>query len=401
MGSSSSVLKTRNLARLWAALQRPLLIVLAAAAVRLAVVGFLLAHQPPVWGTNEAAGIARQLALGHGFASPFHDSIVRTAWLAPVYPSLLACLFLIFGIQSVASAWAAILLNIVFASLAAAVILKLGAQHFGSVAGTIAAWAWAISPPVVVMPWLRWETSLSALVMAFVLMRTLRLNADSSAREWVACGCIWGFAALLNPALLAPLPALAILLAARRCPLRRVTLMLLICGLAILPWTIRNRISLGAFVPLRSNFWPEAYFGNVDFTEHPLGASMLYQREGELAFTQDLRGRVIEHVQSNKKEFARRTAGRMVSFWTRPPQFSPLPLLLFVTALCGIFLALRNGREWASFACVLGFYPLIYYLTYTFSRYRHPIEPVLYVLASYAVAELIRSLRKAVSLAGE
>ncbi len=401
MGSSSSSLKTRNLALFWTFLQRPTLIVLAAAAVRLAVVGFLLVHQPPAWGTNEAAGIARQLAQGHGFASPFHDSTGPTARLAPVYPSLLACLFLVFGIQSVASAWAAILLNIVFASLAAAVILKLGTEHFGSFAGTIAAWAWAISPPVVVMPWLRWETSLSALVMTFALMRTLRLNSDSPLRDWGVCGCVWGLAALLNPALLAPLPALAVLLAARRRPLSRVMLMLLICGLVIVPWTVRNRVSMRVFVPLRSNFWPEAYFGNVDFSEHPLGNSMLYQREGEMNFAHDLHARVIERVQSDPKEFVRRTAGRVISFWTRPPQFSPLPLLLFVAALGGIFLARRNGREWASFASVLGFYPLIYYLTYTFSRYRHPIEPVIYVLASYAVAELIRFLRKTASPAGE
>jgi hypothetical protein len=366
--------------------------------VRLAVVGFLLVHQPPAWGTNEAAGIARQLALGHGFATPFHDSSEPTAWLAPVYPSLLACLFLVFGIQSLASAWAAILLNIVFASLAAAVILKLGTEHFGVLAGTIAAWAWAISPPVVVMPWLRWETCLSALVMTFVLMRTLRLTSDSSPRDWAVCGGVWGLAALLNPALLAPLPALAVLLAARRRPLRRVMLLLLICGLVVVPWTIRNRVSMGVFVPLRSNFWPEAYFGNVDFAEHPLGGSMLYQSEGEMSFAHDLRARVIERVRSDPKDFARRTAGRVVSFWTRPPQFSPLPLLLFVGAIGGMFLARRNGREWTSFACVLGFYPLIYYLTYTFSRYRHPIEPCLYVLASYAIAELIRSLRKTVSL---
>ena len=30
----------------------------------------------------------------------------------------------------------------------------------------------------------------------------------------------------------------------------------------------------------------------------------------------------------------------------------------------------------------------MYYLTYTFARYRHPIEPLMYTLAGYAVSEL-------------
>jgi len=385
---------TGNLTRVWARLQRPSSLVIVSAALRLAVTAVFLAHKPPSWGVNEAAGIARQLVLGHGFASPFHDATGPTAWLAPAYPSLLAGVFRLFGIETAAAIWVAVFLNVVFASLTSVVVLRLGQECFGDRAGVIAGWAWAVSPPVVVMPWLLWETSLSALVMSFALLRTLRLGEHSPLGQWLLCGCIWSFAGLLNPALLAPLPVLAIL--AGRKPHCRISAaaMLLVCVLGITPWTVRNVRSLGYLVPLRSNFWPEAYFGNVSFSLHPTGNSMVYQREGEIAFSRDLRARVVEQVCSSPLEFAHRTGQRILAFWTEPWHFGPYATILSLTAIAGILLARRAGREWTSFACVLGLHPVLYYVTYTFARYRHPVEPVMYTLAGYAFSELIRYFGK-------
>jgi hypothetical protein len=164
--------------------------------------------------------------------------------------------------------------------------------------------------------------------------------------------------------------------------------MILVCALGIAPWTVRNAISLHRLIPVRSNFWPEAFFGNVTFSLHPTGDSMVYQREGEMQFVDDLRTRVIAHVRSNLGEFAHRTGHRVFAFWTEPVHFGPYATVLSLAAWSGILLAWRGGREGWSFACVLGLYPLIYYLTYTFSRYRHPIEPLMYVLSGYAVSEL-------------
>jgi hypothetical protein len=307
--------------------------------------------------------------------------------LAPVYPSLLAGIFLFFGIETIASAWAAALLNVFFSSLTAVVVRQLGREHFGEAAGITAGWAWAVSPPLVAMPWLLWETCLSALVMSFVLMRTLRLEESSRFREWAYCGGMWSLAALLNPAILAPLPALVLRAAWRRCG-RGSAVLILVCALGIAPWTARNLMSLHHFVLVRSNFWPEAFFGNVTFSLHPTGNSMVYQREGEIAFASDLRGRLIAYVRANPGKFVRLTAHRVIAFWTEPLHFGPYAILLSLAAIIGIVRARVAGREWISFACVLAFYPLIYYMTYTFARYRHPIEPLLYVLAGYAVSEL-------------
>jgi hypothetical protein len=382
----SNIVERRH--RTW--LRRPLWVFVAAIALRLAVLGVFVAHNPISWGVNEAAGIARALALGRGFSSPFHSATGPTAWLAPVYPGILAGLFLLFGIETTTSIWAAVLLNVLFSSLAALVVLQLGSEQFGETAGLVAGWLWAVSPPIVVMPWLPWETCLSALVMTFAFLRTQRLKPRSRWSEWAICGSIWSFAALLNPALLAPLPAIAAWAAWTQRRWVGPAVMLLVCALGIAPWTTRNFVSFHRVLPVRSNFWPEAYFGNVTFSLHPIGDSMLYQKEGEISFAADLRARVIDHVRSHPRDFVRLTGRRIYAFWTEPPRFGPYATILSLAAWVGIGVAARRrSRARFDFFSVLAFYPLIYYLTYTFARYRHPIEPLMYTLAGFAVCELV------------
>ena len=115
--------------------------------------------------------------------------------------------------------------------------------------------------------------------------------------------------------------------------------MIFVCLLGISPWTARNYRAFGRIVPIRSNFWPEAYFGNIDFSLHPTGDTMLYQREGEISFEDDLRIRTIQFVRSNPGEFARLAGERVVAFWRQPSQQHSYPLALFLMAIAGIFQA--------------------------------------------------------------
>src|SRR5262249_40898891 len=52
---------------------------------------------------NEAGNIASALAQGHGFSEVFRKPTGPTAWLAPVYPLLLASIFRLFGIFTFSS----------------------------------------------------------------------------------------------------------------------------------------------------------------------------------------------------------------------------------------------------------------------------------------------------------
>jgi hypothetical protein len=378
----------------WVWLRRSGWILFVALTLRLAVLGVFLAHNHVSWGVNEPGGIARAIVEGHGFSSAFHDANGPTAWVAPGYPVLLACIFRIFGVTSAASAVAAILLNVVFSSLTAVVLVKLGREQLGESAGIVAGWAWAIAPPLLFIPWLLWETCLSGLVLPFAFMTTLRLGGSSRPRDWAWCGVIWSFGALLNPAMLAPLPALAIDATVRSRRWKEPVLLFVVCLSGILPWTVRNFWAFGQFVPVRSNFWPEVYFGNVSFSLHPTGDSMLYQKEGEMLFAADLKGRVFDFVRSNPKELARLTGERILAFWIRRSQLEPYPLVLLLMTMGGLVQAWRRGKRWVAFASVLALYPLVYYVSYTFARYRYPIEPLMYLLAGYFVCELWVGIRQ-------
>ncbi len=191
-------------------------------------------------------------------------------------------------------------------------------------------------------------------------MVTLRLDQSATLKTWAFCGSIWGFMALLNPALLAPLPVLTF--GALRRSRRRVGViaMTLACICCILPWTVRNARVLHAFVPVRSNFWPEAYFGNVSFSLHPTGDTMLYQEEGEIRYGSDLKVRTVEFVRANPAAFWKLTGRRVIAFWFEPRRMWPYPLLLVLTALAGIIRAAQKRRRWLDFAAVLLLYPSIY-----------------------------------------
>jgi len=55
-----------------------------------------------------------------------------------------------------------------------------------------------------------------------------------------------------------------------------------------------------------------------------------------------------------------------------------------------LFLMLRRRlRGSFIFAISLFVYPMIYYLTFAHERYRHPIEPLMVLLAVYPVAEAL------------
>jgi hypothetical protein len=348
-----------------------------------------------VWGINEAGSIARWLVVSHTFSSPFHQAAGPTAWLAPGYPFLCALVFAVFGVQSALSAAVMLLLNALFSSLTAVPVARLGSKYFNPQVGRLAGWAWAMSPYTALMTCLLWETSLSALVLTYAFWRTVGLDGQSPVAKWAGCGAIWAVAALVNPSLAAPFPFLAVY-AGLRTPsgMRKVAAVVLSFAAVLSPWLARNQLALHQFFPIRSNGWAEVYFGNLGFDLHPLGQSMQYQRLGEVAYVRQLKQQVIGYVENHPGEFARKTLRRVTEFWTAPRQFWAFTWPLLVLCAGGLILTARqDSARSISFFAVLAFYPLVYYAAYVFSRYRHPIEPLIYVLSANAIVSAVSVVR--------
>ena len=338
--------------------------------------------------TNEMAAIAHSLVLRHAFAGAYRGYSGPTAWAAPVYPFLVAAVFWVFGIDSQASAVVLLLLNTVVSSLTAVVIYQLGCEYFSEKVGLIAGWAWALSPLGVLMPLLLWDTSLSALMLSVGLLVVLRAN---SFWQWAGAGALWGASALVNPALLAPLPAMLVARLWKESTRLKAGLaccLTLIC--VLVPWTIRNRRELHAIYPVRSNGWAEIYFGNVNFRLHPaVSPTGLFQHLGEARFVELLKGETIQYIRGHPGHFAWMSLERWIRFWLAPVSFLPLTLVAAFGCWAGVFLLLRKfGRLAVPLVAGPIFYPIIFSMTHIEARYRHPIEPVIYLLAAYVGCDL-------------
>ena len=151
---------------------------------------------------QETGNIAYALAEGKGFSNVFRTETGPTAWLAPVYPLLVAAAFKLFGIFTARAFFACVALNILFSSAACAPIFFAGKRLGGLGVATGAAWLWAVFPSAVMMPfeWI-WDTSLSALLAALILWAALELTESEQWLDWGVYGLLWGLTLMTNPAL--------------------------------------------------------------------------------------------------------------------------------------------------------------------------------------------------------
>jgi len=383
----------------------------------------------------ELGAVASSIASGEGFASPlrwFHTG--PTAWFGPIYPYLAAGVFKLFGIYSYMSYAVLQTVNCAFSALTCIPIYLAGRRSFGTGVGIGAAWLWVLLPNALLFPlqWI-WDTSLSALWMALLLYATLKLRETTRLANWMGYGALWAIGALINPALLSVLPAFGIWLIfqlrKRELPWLRVSVMgaLVFCA-GIAPWTIRNYIVFHQFVPLRSNFGLELWLGNnpgstADDTpyQHPddnLQEAEQYRQMGEPAYMALKQQEALHFMRSNPADDAALTLHRFASTWlgaSDPFQdtwarenWAARSGALFqvafsLLALWGLLLGFRShNADTPVYALALLLYPAVFYLTHASLRYRHPIDPIMILLAASAVAypfrAYARNLREAANV---
>src|SRR3954471_19005521 len=97
-------------------------LVLIALGLRLGTVIFLHTYKFRTNDLNFSFGwemgrIGAAIATGRGFADPFEGHTGLTAWEPPLYPYLIAGVFKIFGVYSLASAFVMLALSSVFSAL--------------------------------------------------------------------------------------------------------------------------------------------------------------------------------------------------------------------------------------------------------------------------------------------
>ena len=392
--------------------------VLVALAVRLAVIPFTYHEWMDPFVLNHWAFglIARSIASGHGFGSPFAET-GSSALLPPVYSYLLAGIFKVFGIETRTSVLAALSLNSLFSALTCIPVFLLARQAFGERVAKWAGWGWAFSPYGVYYgaDW-AWSTCLVTLELACLFLFAWRLENSSRIRDWLLFGALCGIAALTEPVVLAVLPLLGIYTLYRRFRLSRSwkaqTVAVALASTAVLsPWLIRNYELFHRFIPVRSGFGLELYIGNNGYSQHWVNRTLHpnhsdaelseYERDGEIAYMDHKLHQAKDYIRSHPAWFAWMTMRRIIYMWTGYWSFDPAylkdepldPPNIFVNTtmtLLGLWglsrVFQRDPALGVRFAIVLLFFPLTYYISHPETYYFRPVDPLIVVLAAVAVA---------------
>jgi 4-amino-4-deoxy-L-arabinose transferase-like glycosyltransferase len=369
----------------------------------------------------EMGRIARALVTGFGYSDPFTGHTGPTAWVPPVYTLLIGGAFKVFGVYSAGAALALLVLNAAFSAVTAVIVYEIGARCFGRRNGLWAGWLWALHPAAMqyAVKWI-WEMTLSTMLLTAVIVLALRmrrigegLRADEEDAQtlgrWLIFGLLWGLIALSNPALLAFLPVCGVwlLLGARRRmhAVQRAALAAAVCCALIAPWAYRNWQAFHAFIPLRGNFGAELALGDgPDSTgflmeyNHPMQSAKqmrLYSELGELRYVQMRREQAKAAIAAAPVHFLAISATRFYFFWVSVPQ--PLDrhrgveyaremsfCFISLAGLMGLGLALKQRMPAAGlFAWAFLLLPLTYYFVTAQARFRHPLEPLIWVLGVF------------------
>jgi 4-amino-4-deoxy-L-arabinose transferase-like glycosyltransferase len=391
-------------------LQRAAIVVLALV-LRLAVGWIVLIHYPPGWLFSKAPDLgflAQSLNAGHGLSSPFGGSTGPTAFLAPGYPALLALVFRLCGSYSTASAAGMMGLQIMFALLTTAMILEVADATFGALPAKIAATCWAVSPPLLWLPALLWDTCLSSLLLITMLALALRCRANPRIALWIVMGLVCGFALLVNPSLAVALFAILGWAFYQTHSVCRFGLWVGLGALLVvfLPWPIRNARVLHAFIPLRSNFGYELWQGNheggsglFEKALEPLQNPAEYARYasmGEVAYMRHQSGLATMYIREHPVTFLRRSVVRCARFWSGCGSRENSGLVelhavaVSLLGFMGLVIALKKQAANATlFLLPILVFPLPYYITHPDFRFRVLLDPPLMILGAYAFVFLI------------
>jgi 4-amino-4-deoxy-L-arabinose transferase-like glycosyltransferase len=368
----------------------------------------------------EMGRVGRSIALGRGFSNPYGDNTGPSAWEPPLYPYLIGGVFKVFGIYTYASAWVLLSINSLFGALTTIPVYFIAHRGFGPRVAIWSARAWAFNPYVWYwsIHWI-WDTTFTPLMLALIFLVSLEMalpemERPSSFRGWALFGALWGVGALANPAMLSFLPFCGLWIWRQRYrrslpSLGGIVLSSLVFFLVLSPWLVRNYEVFGRFVFIRDDFGLQFRLGNNKLADGMLIATLQpnlnklefekFQRMGEIAYEADCKRLAFEWIRENPGRFASISMKRFFYYWNGVPRNtdsvapwdfrSSLFLASSVLAIWSLGRALRQKRPGAwLFAGLVATYPTVYYFVFPHARYRHPIEPELFILIVFLLCEV-------------
>jgi len=198
--------------------------------------------------------IARHLACGDGFViGPLHSKCAPTGYGNPIYPVFLALIFRLFGFSLQAVMLIQAVLDTLTCFLIFSLALRVTQSHSTAV---LSALFYAVYPPFVLSVGSILTETLTILLLVCAIY-LYWMATKGHVRRAVAAGAVMGVAMLLKPAmLLFPAFAVAGFWLNRRTDggwLVKGVVYFAMCCAVMSPWTVRNYIVLGRFIPVATH----------------------------------------------------------------------------------------------------------------------------------------------------
>lgn len=431
--------------------RRLVLILLALCALGLALrLGVILKTQSYRFnpGAMEHDSIARGLLHGQGFSFGDFGYYGPSSVQSPPYPVLLALFFTIFGEATPAAYAAAMVFNALVGSLAIWLTYLL-ARTIGSTAGIalLAAAACAVWPTQVYAS--NFVQAIDLIIAAQTAMVVLfyRGVRSGSAWTWAAFSLVATLAALTEPVLL-PIAAFTGILILfwrgleMRLRIRNAGILLAMALVVIGPWTVRNRMVHGAWVPIKSTFWVNVWKGANDYAtgtdrlkitpekKHELeeqiltaddrhmrqaGADELRQynmltprqrarleNQPEMAREKIFKEFATQWISAHPMGYARLCLVRLGKTlwidWDNPKSYNVAYIcsrgVIVLLSAIGLVLAVRARWSLLYPLLLIGSCILTYTLTLTAARFSIPFEPFQLCLSALAVGSVFGAIRR-------
>ena len=373
----------------------------------------------------EIGRVARSIALGQGFSNPYWANTGPTALLTPVYPYFLAGIFTTFGVYTKASALVFLAINTFFSAVTSVPIFLIARKTLDWRTAKVAAWVWAFFPYAIdLSSTTMWYHSFVALLLAAIFLLVLSLASSNRLSAWAGFGVLLGFAALTNPVMIGIAPFIGSWLwvqlnRKRKRAWAAISTGLIAMVVTILPWLVRNEHVLHQPVVFKDGFWMEVCVGNVnnslhwwDGDEHPSGSARdnaQYEQLGELRYMAAKHDRAIAYIATHPGAYALRSLRHAIFMWTgfwsfnrdylRQEPFDPENIcfltLFSVLSIAGLYFMFREGRGVTArlYFLVLLSFPVPYYLSHLDPGFRHPVDPLLVILACFALTQVRAKIR--------
>ncbi|HEY3824599.1 MAG TPA: hypothetical protein VGL82_08570 [Bryobacteraceae bacterium] len=382
----------------------------------------------------EEVRLAISIAEHGQFADPFGLPTGPSAASPPVYPFLLSFFIRLFG-SGVGGALSIALFTCILSSLqyASMIFLSRG-LGIPRVVCILAAFWGAVTPFQLESEMRgRFENTLSACaLLGLTLLTAAWLQKKSGGfRRNVLIGVAWGVAIQISTSLL-PIFAVWVVYGlfwkyrteGNVMPYLRGTATAVVAILVLLvPWTVRNYISLGSPIWSRDNFGGDLHMAYDDCAEPTMLENMrsgcFYSRHPTGNFDEATRARQLGEVEYNRQRlteaetwikshparFANLTFFHYVRFWFVDFDRNDMPRLtgslmvyfwaLTILSFVGLAIVLRTGHP-AGWLLGTGMvaYSLIYCLHQALARYRYPIYWMTELLAVYAIVWLSQTFWK-------